>query len=421
MLTDLYKSRFYGAPRPPQCRITYISAARFPVQANLIDFCRGLLSAILSLSMGLFGHKQPKSFLGVDIGASSIKVIEFEARKGRPMLMTYGYAEIPTEEAGESLFDQPKRTGELLAHICKEAGTKSTSAMAALPTSHVFAAILSMPDGKDARLRQAAVDAEVAKLAPLPLSEMIIQTTYLDEEQKSEKKGGKVEKVAEVEKTKQKQFRAMVTGSAKTFIQKYIEIFKGAKLNLQAIDTESLALVRALVGKDKGAIMVIDIGSQRTTLMVVEKGIPFVSRSIQLGGDTVTRALMSTMNLGEEDAERIKRDLGTASPGGSGLPGGLPRVLEALMLPLVNEIQFAMQLYAGMELAMIKKVEKIIVTGGSSHLPRVPEYLAETLNMNVYRGDPWARVLFPQDLTSVLEEIGPRMSVAIGLAMREME
>ena len=370
--------------------------------------------------MGLFGHKQPKSFLGVDIGASSIKVIEFEARKGRPMLMTYGYAEIPAEEAGESLFDQPKRTGELLAHICKQAGTKSTSAMAALPTSHVFAAILSMPDGKDARLRQAAVDAEVVKLAPLPLSEMIIQTTYLDEEQKAsmDKKDKKIEKEP---LPKQKQFRAMVTGSAKTFIQKYIEIFKGAKLNLQAIDTESLALVRALVGKDKGAIMVIDIGSQRTTLMVVEKGIPFVSRSIQLGGDTVTRAVMSQMNLGEEDAERIKRDLGTASAGGSGLPGGLPRVLEALMLPLVNEIQFAMQLYAGMELAVIKKVEKIIVTGGSSHLPRVPEYLAETLNMNVYRGDPWARVLFPQNLTSVLEEIGPRMSVAIGLAMREME
>lgn len=370
--------------------------------------------------MGLFGRKQPKSFLGVDIGASSIKVVEFEARKGRPLLMTYGYAEVPVEESGESLFDQPKRTGELLARVCKEAGTRAISAMAALPTSHVFATILSLPDGKDQRAKQAAVDAEVTKLAPLPLSEMIIQTTYLDEERKDQKKQKDKKEQAESQ-PKQKQFRAMVTGSAKTFIQKYIEVFKAAKLNLQAIDTESLALVRALIGKDKGAIMVIDIGSQRTTIMIVEKGIPFVSRSIQLGGDTVTRAVMSQMNLGEEDAERIKRDLGTVSPGGMGLADGLPKVLEVLMLPLVNEIRFAFQLYAGMDLALIKKVEKIIVTGGSSHLPRVPEYLAETLNLNVYRGDPWARVVFPQDLTSVLEEIGPRMSVAIGLAMREID
>lgn len=364
--------------------------------------------------MGLFGKKRPKSFLGVDIGASSVKVVEFEAKKGRPILMTYGYAEIPVEEAGESLFDQPKRTGELLARVCKEAGTKSISAMAALPTSRVFATILSLADGKDARAKQAAVDAEVGKLAPLPLSEMIIQTTYFDEEKK-EKKGG------EVEKSKEKQFRAMVTGSAKTFIQKYIEIFKAAKLNLQAIDTESLALVRALVGKDKGAIMVVDIGSQRTTIMIVEKGIPFVSRSIQLGGDTVTRAVMQQMSLGEEDAERIKRDLGTASATGSELSGSLPKVLEVLMFPLINEIQFAFQLYATMELAQIKKVEKVILTGGSSHLPRLTEHLAQTLNLNVYRGDPWARVVFPQDLASVLEEIGPRMSVAVGLAMREID
>ncbi|NQV90014.1 pilus assembly protein PilM [Candidatus Uhrbacteria bacterium] len=380
--------------------------------------------------MGLFGKKKPNSFLGVDIGASSIKVVEFEAKKGRPVLLTYGYAELPNAQAGETLFDLPKETGELLARVCREAGTKSTATMVALPTSHVFTSILSLTNVKDKRQRQAVVDAEIAKLAPLPLSEMILQTTFLDDEKKTdtgkkkEKKGKKDETLAETPeepKAKSKQFRALVTGSAKTFIQKYIEIFKTAKLNLQAIDTESLALIRSLVGKDKGAIMIIDIGSKRTTLMVVEAGIPFVSRSINLGGDTVTRALMQQMDLPEEDAERMKRDLGTVSAGGSGLAGDLPKVLEVLMLPLVNEINFAFQLYASMELAQIKKVEKIVLTGGSSHLPRIPEYLATVLNMNVYRGDPWARVLFPQDLASVLEEIGPRMSVAIGLAMREMD
>jgi Tfp pilus assembly PilM family ATPase len=130
---------------------------------------------------------------------------------------------------------------------------------------------------------------------------------------------------------------------------------------------------------------------------------------------------MNQMKMSEAESERIKRDLGREAYTESGLAGGLPKVLEVIVLPLVNEIRYAFQLYANMELAQIKKVEKIILTGGSSHLPRVPEYLAETLDMNVYRGDPWARVLYPKDLTSVLEEIGPRMSVAVGLAMREME
>jgi type IV pilus assembly protein PilM len=180
-------------------------------------------------------------------------------------------------------------------------------------------------------------------------------------------------------------------------------------------------LVRALVGKDKGAILMLDIGSKRTNILIVEKGIPFVSRSITIGGNTVTSQLMRTMSLSETDADRIKRDLAIAPPTDTDLAAGLPKLLEPIMQPLLNEIRYAFQLYANMELAQMKKVEKIIVTGGSSHLPRIPEYLAQTLNMNVYRGDPWARVVYPQDLSSVLEEVGPRLSVAIGLAMREME
>ncbi|NQV89408.1 MAG: type IV pilus assembly protein PilM [Parcubacteria group bacterium] len=370
--------------------------------------------------MGLFGKKKPSSFLGVDIGASSVKVVEFESKKGRATLLTYGYAELPTVEASNTMFEDPRATGELIARVCKEAGCKSTSAMAALPTSNVFSAILSIPEVADKKLRQAAVDAEVGKLTPIPLNEMITQTTFLDSGKKkdnSDKSGGAGSGSAGKDKT----FRALVTGSAKTFIQKYIEIFKVAKLNLQAIDTESLALIRALIGKDMGVIMLLDIGSKRTNIMIVEKGIPFVSRSINIGGNTVTQHLMQTMSMPEEDAERMKRDLGVTASGASALPGGLPNVLEPIMLPLVNEIRYAFQLYAGMELAESKEVEKIIVTGGSSHLPRVPEYLAETLNMNVYRGDPWARVVYPADLSAVLEEIGPRMSVAIGLAMREIE
>ena len=366
--------------------------------------------------MHLFGKKKSNSFLGVDIGASGLKVVEFGFAKGKASLLTYGYAELPSAEAGDMLLDDPKAAGELLARLCKEAGVKSTSAMAALPTSNVFSAILSIPNGKDPRVRQSAVNTEVSKLTPLPIQEMIIQTTFLDEEKKTEKK----EKAQSPEPParKDENFRVLVTGASKTFIGKYIEAFKAAKLNLQAIDTEALALVRALVGKDKGAILLLDIGGKRTNILIVEKGIPFVSRSVTIGGNTVTGQIMRQMGSQEAEAERVKRDMESMD---AEQTGGLPKILEPIMHPLVNEIRYAIQLYANMELSQIKKVEKIIITGGSAHLPRIPEYLTSVLNMSVYRGDPWARVMYPAELGSVLEEIGPRMSVAVGLAMREME
>lgn len=363
--------------------------------------------------MSLFGKTKKGGILGVDIGANSIKVVELLNEKGRVKLMTYGYAELPASNDGGILLDQPKAAGELLAEVCKKAGCQGTVAMAALPISNIFTAILSLPKTKDQKQLKPMIDAEIEKLSPLPLSEMITYSTFLD---------GKDEKhpqdTKEQQADREKYVRVLVTGAAKTFVQKYIEIFRVAKLQLQALDTEAFALIRSLIGKDRGAIMVIDLGAKRTNMTIVEKGIPFVTRSINIGGDSITARIQSTMNVSAQDAERMKRDFGSM---GVLETNGVPALLEPVFKPLLNEVKYAMELYANMELTELKKIEKIILTGGSAHLPRVPEFLSESLNVNVYRGNPWARVIYPQDLSVVLEEIGPRMSVAVGLAMRDME
>lgn len=377
--------------------------------------------------MSLFGGKKQNTFLGVDIGASSIKVVELSSQKGRAKLMTYGYGEMPFNKEAGSFFNDPKKTGELLASICKTAGVKAVQAMTALPSSSVFSAILSVPKTKDKKQLKPMIDSELTKLSPIPLSEMITYSTFIDEQKpvKAEAEKSKNKEDAENKKvgdqkpkeSKEKYTRVLVTGASKILVQKYIEIFKIAKIGLQAIDTEAFALIRALIGKDKGAIMLLDFGSERTNLVVVEKGIPFVSRSINIGGNTITNRFAEQMKISDDAAERAKIDLSTSE----NLMNSLPKILEPVIQPIVNEIRYTFELYASMKLTELKKVEKIILTGGSSHLPQIPEYLSQALSLNVYRGDPWARIAYPEELSGALEDIGPRMSVAVGLAMRELE
>lgn len=377
--------------------------------------------------MGLFGGKKASSFLGVDIGAGGLKIVEMMNEKGRAKLLTYGYSEREPGEIVVSPFDDTKGTGADLATLVKSADVKTSQAMAALPLSSVFTAIVAIPRRKDEKEMKPLIDAQVAKLTPLPLAEMITYSTFIDDIKPKEapkKKKGEPEAPKKAltpeEKEREKYVRVLVTGAAKTLVQKYIEIFKFAKLELQAIDTESFALIRSLVGKDKGAILILDMGTSRTNITIVEKGIPFLTRSINVGGSTVTKRIMEQMGMSEVQAEAMKMDLGTMASGAT-VAGGMPQILESMMQPILNEIRYAFQLYANMELTDLKKVEKVIVTGGSSHLPNVTEYLSETLNLNVYRGDPWARVVYPAELRPVLDEIGPRMAVSIGLAMREIE
>ena len=131
--------------------------------------------------------------------------------------------------------------------------------------------------------------------------------------------------------------------------------------------------------------------------------------------------IATQLSISEEEAERMKHDLGTMAPGGSVSMGGMPSLLESAVLPMVNEIRYAIEVYGRMDTADSKRVEKVIITGGSAHLPKLADYLSQTLNMNVYVGDPWARVIYPEELRPVLDEVGPRLSVAVGLAMRDID
>ena len=365
--------------------------------------------------MGLFGGQKKDSYLGVDIGAGGVKVVELNSKKGRPTVLTYGYSTRNLGEIITSPFDDVKGTGMILKKICEQAGVKSNRVMAALPMSSVFTAIISIPRLKTEKEMKPLIDTQVAKLTPLPLSDMITYSTFIDpvkkdKEKKDQKKDRKKEYV-----------RVLVTGAAKSLVQKYIEIFKVAKLKLEALDTEAFALIRSLIGNDKSSIMILDIGSLRTNITVVEKGVPFLTRSINVGGYAVTKHFMEKSSLSETEAEQMKKDLSKMVTFAETTVGGMPKILETAMQPILNEILYSFQLYEKMELTEANKVEKVILTGGSSHLPYLPEYFSEKLNLNVYRGDPWARVAIPHDLRPVLDDIGPKMSVAIGLAMREIE
>lgn len=385
--------------------------------------------------MALFGKKQDApGLIGVDIGAGGIKAVELVPDKKRVRLATYGFSERAMQSDGaKSLLEEPKRAAEMLNRIMKEAGMKSRRANAALPSQSIFHAIITIPRPKSAKEDiKPAIETQVQKLAPMPIDQMILDTTIIDrhlmpkpevegKDKKKEKKGKKDEEKKEEKEevaveSAGKHIRVLVSGAPKDLVNKYVELFKIAKIDLVSLETEAFALIRSLIGKDKARILIVDIGYRRTNITIVSEGIPYLHRSINAGGENVTKMMAQSMGISHEDAEQAKRDLSMA-----GSTEELPPALKEAMSPIMHEAKYALELYAGQDFHDQKTVEKVIVTGGSAQLPQIDKFLSETLDLNVYIGDPWARVATPGGLRPVLDEIGPRFSVAIGLAMKDQE
>lgn len=365
--------------------------------------------------MALFSSK-PQSFLGIDLGVGSIKLVELKNENKRARLVTYAFTENIVDLIKNDLEENKKEIAELLKKICEKAKITTTLAITAIPLSEIFHSIISLSniekkDLSSPKILTPIIEREAAKITPMPINEMVLDWKVIDS-----KEGG----VLEAKEKILKNVKILLTGTAKSLIKKYMDIFKLANLNLLSLETESFALIRSLVGNDKSTITIVDLGANKTNITIVDKGIPFLTRSVNMGGELITRAIAENLNISFDQAEQLKSDVGLPLEKQGG-EVKIPQIIETNLAPIISEIKYCFELY-GRENAIEKKdIDKIILCGGGSLLPNFAEYLSGVLNMRVYVGDPWARVLYPEELRPVLEEIGPRFAVALGLAMREIE
>lgn len=374
--------------------------------------------------MGFFSASS--SYLGVDVDHHSIKVVQLHNDRGRPRLFTYGYYDHPldTTPGGDS-DDELAATAALIRATCRQAKTTTAVAVSALPAFSVFSSIITLPELSPKELA-AAVRWEAKKVVPMPIDEMHLHWDILPPGPPHQLAGtpplpkpgmmgaGAGGMLNVVRRRPVKSHQILLTAAPKTLVHKYLTLFRAAGLTLLALDTESFALVRSLVGADLATVMVVDLDFTVTTIMLIVNGVPYLNRSINVGGLTITKDIAAALNVSLDRAEQLKYDIGMQAASGG---GEIPATIAQALTPVVDEIRYSLNLYQSQGRPPI---ERVVLTGGSSLLANLPQYLSRQLELRVFLGDPWARVIYPEELKPALDEIGPRFSVAIGLGMKEI-
>lgn len=383
--------------------------------------------------MSFFG--KPKSFLGIDLGAGGVKVVELRSEKNRPVLITYGFtvgshdihrllskqdAPAATMQPNALMHapDAPKAPtsvvvdhdrvdvyAQMVKAVCKQARVQSNIAVASLPVSSVFHAVVTMPMVKKEEFDR-ILKAEVKKLLPYPLEEMVLDSQVLPSEP-----GAKSQRV-------------LVNAVPRAIVVFYTKVFQKAGLTLDSLEPESIALTRSLVGRDASTAIVVDMGAERTNFFIVDQAAPVTHHSIERGGDKMNDVLESILGVGkEEHTEQLKRDMFSYlinNPNDGITKDQFMEIFNSIIDPILKEIEYSLELYLRQSSNANKRPEKVILTGGSSVFPFLADHISEKFKMKCYIGDPWGRVVYQNSLKPILNGIGPRMSVAIGLALRNV-
>lgn len=361
-----------------------------------------------------------RSCLGIDVGTSGIKVIQLSVQGERIKLEKYGEVATPifyeepfrTFEKSTLLLDNKDIAKAILA-ICKESNISEKKAFFSIPDFASFFTNIDLPPMSRNEVSQ-AVRFEARHHIPLPLAEVTLDWSIIE---------GKLYDKKKVP------VKVLLVAVPNDIIKQYQQISVLSNLELKGLEIEVFGLVRSLVKDDKETITLLDIGARSTTINIIDQGVLKVSHSFDIAGNELTQVLAKALSIAHSEAEEFKKTYGIESlvsdkskdeakrefPLISRRVGDLLKPLIDLILTETKRTSQNFYQTSG------KKIQKVIIAGGSALLPGLKEYLFNTFKKEIDIANPFSDILYPPLLEEELTKMGPSYAIAVGMALKGLE
>jgi len=364
----------------------------------------------MKFNLKLF-KKKPKSVLGIDIGTASIKVVQLKKEEEKFKLETYG--QISTIGYLERLNDTFQGTSlktlevvarEMLRVVLEKAETTVKSAVMSVPVFSSFVSLVEMPFMGEKELAR-AIQFEARRYVPIPLPEVILDWRVIET--------GIIKNDFSPRPFKGK--RILLIAVPLEVVNKYLRIAEDLNLSVTALELESFSVARSLMPDDKSSACIIDVGARASSFTIVDKGVLQMSHSLDIGGGEMTRTLATGLGIASERAEEFKMTYGFNHEAEKQNRTEVKELLNVPIGKIVDEIERMINSY---NFKTGRKIEKIILNGGSSRLKGLTEHIGQKFDIKAVTANPWSNVVYPTILQDTLNQIGPEFSVAVGAAMR---
>jgi type IV pilus assembly protein PilM len=337
----------------------------------------------------------PRSAWGIDIGNRALKAIKL-VRDGETIRVEdFDFVEHDTvlSQAGDNRDDLIKHA---IATFVGRKSTKGSAVAVGVSGQTSFARFIKLPPVEAKQIPQ-IVKFEAIQQIPFPLDEVEWAYQLFQTPDSPDIECG-------------------IFAMRKELVNNWVRVFTDANLNVQAVQTNPLAVYNAVQRDGRltgGTAMIIDVGAENTDLIIASDNSIWL-RSIPIGGNSFTETIMKAFKLPAAKAEDLKRDAASSK-----YYRQILQAMRPVFADLVAEIQRSIGFYGSVNRE--HKITKIIALGGTFRMPSLPKYLQQNLSLDVERPDNFAAGL-PADskVAAQLTENVLSLHAAYGLALQAM-
>ncbi len=339
-----------------------------------------------------------KNLVGIDVGAHSIKIVALKGSLGSYSLKASTSARLKTD--ADATGQKEAVSSFVLSGVLKSMGLRGAKSASALSGQSVSFRHIYLPQMPEKELKE-AIKWEIRKEVPVAPAELVSDYVFAHN-------GGR---------PSENSLSIIAFAAKRGDVGRLIGLFKDAGAELQSLEAVPTALLASFDANNEWEegvnYSMCDIGSETSTLAIFkDKALAFV-REISFGGDDITEAVATAMNLDNREADLAKTEQGLdAILGAGGDTGPVRRSLNVFC----NELHRSFDYYQ----AQFREgaVTKLFVSGGTACLSGIENFITETTGVPCFIDNPFRNIVVPKEHESMLK-IAPLFTVATGLATRQ--
>ncbi len=313
---------------------------------------------------------EDKPLFGLDIGRSSLRVMQLDHLDGKPKMVGYGSTTFDPAAVVDGVIQKPEIIAKAVQDLFRHnlVGDITTSRVAvSLPIARAFTRTVETPDLSAKEIAE-AVHTEAEQYIPAAIDDL-----YLDY--------SRVGTADEV----------FLVAIPKKIVDSYLILTR--MLGLEAVLFETTIGAGAqLFARDPNESLptvLVDCGSESADITVYRGGLA-VSGTVASGGEKITKLIMQTLGVSEKEAVIIKSKYGIGhSKKQAQIITGLKPVLTMLTKEIKRTIRYFEERSSSKD-----SIAQILLMGGGANMPGLAEYLTDDLRIAVRSFDPGSYIDF---------------------------
>lgn len=343
-----------------------------------------------------------RHLVGVDICATSVKLVNIQRQQGMFHLKSYGIEGLLPGTVVDKLIVDTEAVGDAIIRLARRCQVAGSDGATAVSGSAVITKIIDMDRVLSDVEREAQIRLDADQYIPYPLEEVNLDFEVLGPSLVDDNL-----------------VQVLLAASRSENVDQRVDALTFGGLKTKIMDIESHAIERAFglmadtLPNMPELVALVDIGHNQTTLYIAKNGEFVYSREQLFGGLQLTEAVQNRYGLSFEEATVNKRE--------RALPDDYyPEILTPFIESTIQQITRSLQFYFSS--SQYNSIDHVVLAGGSSSIPGLSSMVQQKLGVPVTVANPFINMTIdPYIDNEQLETDAPSLLAACGLALRSFD